>query len=312
LVAWARHDPAAALAALTEAEIEAGRWIDLQLVSTLAQRDPEAAYDWVIARPASRNRQLLLSQTLTAMARTAPRDALARAQDLRGRERENAVASVLGQWAQSDHRAAARWIAGDDTLSDHERDSALRRVLRVWGGVDATAALNWLLAQPQAWHSAAASVIGALADGAPESAARVVERLADPDVRREGRGTLARSWSQQDPRAALRWVADVADTEERRELYAQVFHMWTQDDRDAAADSIRLLRSAKDRDAVRGEMIQSTIYEDVEFAEDLYLRINDADALHEAAMLLYHYWEDRDPRRARRYQRAAGLEEEDG
>ncbi len=312
MMLWSQLDPPAALAAWTERDIPLNEWVDQHLVGNLAQHDPYAAFDWVLAQPTSSRRQYLLRSALSEMAKVAPRDALDRAQELRSNEREQSIDAVLSEWARSDHRAAARWIAGADTLSQAELRSALHSVLHVWGEADAPAALNWLLAQPQSWHEAASSVISALADDAPERAARLVERLSDPEVRSSARSTLVSHWADSDPRAAVRWVGAVADAEERRGLYADVFRAWAREDRDAAAQSIRLLRAGKDRDAVRCDLVQTVVYEDVDFAEELYLRINDADELRQAAASLYHYWEDRDPQRARRYQRAAGLDDERG
>lgn len=53
------------------------------------------------------------------------------------------------------------------------------------------------------------------------------------------------------------------------------------------------------------------MHDDVDFAEDLYLRINDAEQLQQAAAMLYSYWEGNDSRRARRYARAAGIEDQE-
>lgn len=312
LQAWAAKDARAALAAVAEREIPMSAWLERTLVAQFARQDPARAFEWVIAQPASSRRSHLLRSAVVEMAKTRPRDALDRALGLRGREREQSLHAAIAEWARREERAAAGWVAGNDALSTAERLAALRPVLHVWGDRDAPAALAWLLAQPPQWHPAAVSIISAAAAGAPEHAARLVERLSDRSVRRQARGALARAWAVKEPRAAVRWVADVTDAAERRDLYSRVFSTWAHEDREAAADAIRLLRSAKDRDAMRRQLIQVTTYEDVEFAEGLYLRINDADELRQAAALLYHYWQSRDSKRADRYLRAAGFDDRAG
>ncbi len=309
---WSEQDPRAAMEALAARGVPAFFSVAQQVVATWAERDASAAFDWLMAQPRARHRETLVVRVLEEMAWRAPEDALTRAQSLRGREREQGIAEVLGAWAKRDHRAAADWIGGNDRLTRDERLAALWRVLRVWADVDADAALDWLLAQPQGWHDAVTTVIDEVADDSPSRAAGIVERLPDPVDRSSARFALVRNWADQDPASALRWVADLADVAERRTLYSLVFEIWAYHDRESAAESISLLRPGKDRDMARRELIETAVDSDADFAEDLYLRINDAEELRGAAMLLHHHWRDRDPRRARRYRDAAGLGEEHG
>ncbi len=308
---WGEKDPGAALEAWTQRRPQGFQWLDAWLVMRWADRDAAAAFEWAAAQPPSSSRPHLLNTTLRKLAETDPRGALARAEELRGSERERAIAAALSEWAQRDHRAAASWVAGNDALAVGARRSALASVLRVWGAKDARAALNWLLAQPESWHEAATSIIDALAVEYPDRAARLVELLPDPEVRAEARRSLAFAWANEEPEAALRWASEVEDVEERLALHSAIVRRWAFHDRQAAASGVRLLRPGKERDSARNALIVATLHEDVEFAEDVYLRINDEDFLREAAALLYHYWEGVDSKRARRYARAADFEDEE-
>ncbi len=107
----------------------------------------------------------------------------------------------------------------------------------------------------------------------------------------------------------MRWIADLTDADRRRELYQSVFLVWSRHDRDAAAASVRLVRSARSRDAVRRALIERYVHEDVDFAEDLYLRMSDAEQLRRAAVSLHRHWNGRDSMRALRYARAARRDE---
>lgn len=241
--AWGNKDPRAALQAWTQRRPQGFQWLDAWLVMRWADRDAAAAFEWAATQPSSSNRPHLLNTTLSKLAETDPRGALARAQELRGREQERAIRAVLSEWAQSDHRAAANWVASNDALAVGARRSALASVLRVWGAKDARAALNWLLAQPESWHEAAASIIDALAAEYPDRAARLVELLPDPKVRTEARNSLAFAWANEEPQAALRWASEVEDDEERLALHSAIITRWAIHDREAAASGIRLLRS---------------------------------------------------------------------
>ncbi len=199
VTAWGRQDPPAALAALSGIDIGRAAWVGRQAVNRLADQDPFAAFDWVMAQPRSMDRRVMLGVPLRRMAEVAPRAALARVLELRGVERQEGIGYVLAEWARSKPHEAATWVAGDDALPDYDRLPALHSVLRVWGKADAAAAVSWLLSQPDTLHGAASSAIGAFAQESPERAARLVGRLADPDASRRAQSALTTAWAAQDP-----------------------------------------------------------------------------------------------------------------
>ncbi|MCY4014100.1 MAG: hypothetical protein OXG82_15460 [Gammaproteobacteria bacterium] len=331
---WAEQDPRAALAALDELDelgdrAAKGLW-RLQLTHGWARQDPRAAAYWVVTQPPTADRARMLDEPLRRLAATAPRDAILLANRLRGRERREALSTVLRAWAGRDVRGAANWVATSRSLDASQRDQQLGVVLQTWARDDTLAAvawveangsspgavatvarhyanrdpreaLDWVLSQPRRVQRRAISAVAqAWARDAPREAARAVARIRADDIRTSGQDAVASAWGEADPDQALRWVAGLPDAEQRERLSTHVLTRWTQFDAKGAVAHVRRMRNVDERDAMALTLIMTLLHLDTDLAEELYGTLTHPELRENAAARLYRYWQDRDPGRARR------------
>jgi hypothetical protein len=108
----ARTDPAGAIevAQIFQAGTRDGSLE--HLVQIWTEQDPRAAVDWITARPAGPQRDVLLARVAFVRAQQAPAEAANLALDYLGAGpvRDDAIAAVARAWAVQDPAAAAAWV----------------------------------------------------------------------------------------------------------------------------------------------------------------------------------------------------------
>jgi hypothetical protein len=124
-----------------------------------------------------------------------------------GRPQEDAVVSVIQQWAQQAPEAAAAWIQEFPTGA--LRETALEELVKLWAGTDSTRAGEWInqLAGPDR-DLAISTYATKIAPQFPDAALVWAGSIQD-DVRREREITkLVELWLASDASAARKWIAE--------------------------------------------------------------------------------------------------------
>ena len=240
--AWARSDPASALAALADIEDRAvARTIAAALVPALGGDDH--ALREVAASVPFGVESSVWADALTARAGTAPASAFREAVALTDlAARSQALEGIAQRWALLDARAA---IAATDEISDpFVRQPFLANIARAWARSDPDAGLAYLkslgpnarpdvlmpmglqvaqmrpreilelvnsLGTPAA-NSLRMTAIQSLANQDPTLALREADALPTGGQREGVLGMIARSYGARDPDAALEWARTSGDS----------------------------------------------------------------------------------------------------
>ena len=327
-LAWGRQDAQAALAGLEELP-ELGNpqgcivngWPVYRVVEGWAQADPHAAFAWAAAN----GETAFLSPPLQAIAQSNVAEALGLAEQMEGDPRRRAVATVLHVWAEDDPYTAAAWLADADP---EDAARAFFAVARAWAGASPGQALDWLHTLPAHLQREATSpVIDVAAQASPVAATGLLDRIHDPELRAQATQTLVARWARSAPGDAQRWIAHAVEDEARRALYVRLFASWAERDREDAANELREIANPQHRDAATFAILYTTARDlglavrraeregqpaaglggDIDFSEELYGRIRDAEVQQEAAKLLHETLDDVAPERAERYRVLAGV-----
>lgn len=326
--AWGRKDAQAALAGLEELPELGIRDTCLahtqpvyRVVEGWTQADPRAVFAWAAAN----DKSAFLDVALWAIAESDVAEALGLAEQLTDRLRRDAFAAVLHVWAQSDPHAAAAWL---EDAAPEDAAGAFFLVARAWASVSPVQAFDWAHTLPAHLQiDALRTVIGSATQTSPDTAAELVAHIHDPKRRSEATETLVARWSVSAPRDARLWIAHAVDDEARGQLYVNLFASWAERDRESAANELREIANPQHRDAATLAILHTTAHDlrvsaemarregqppetiggDMDFAEELYSGILDAEIQHEAAKLLYDTFDDVAPERAERYRVLAGV-----
>lgn len=296
---WAISDPAMAAQQIESlGERSVSRQTLQSLMDSWAKSDPHAALAWGKSRDGLFN---LLTGPLQGVARSEPMTALKLAGDLPVAQRQNGFWTVLRTWAQSDPRAAAAWI---DQSNAELGEFAVASVVYQLARVHFDEAWEWLERQKEPQRRRGILELISRATTLNE-ATDILERVDDRTLR-EATREFTRAWVMKDPEGATQWVV------RSQENILPFFYDWTLLDPKAAAARARRLDRQSDRDwasaAVIGAATDLAASGMSDFiAESSYKDIRDAKAKRFAARSLHRYWAKKDPDRAEKYLRDAGL-----
>ena len=306
--AWAAVDAPAAMAALAGLEgPSAPPGAQYDIIHNWAEADPMAAFEWARAQKQTLENMNLAIIPLQVLARSAPEQALALAEELGEPRLAQALDAITGAWATTDPEAAAAWVAA----AGPEVQQAAVTVAYAYAQASPSQAIKWAERLPaETRRLALPSVVQAIALESPDEASDFVATIRDQTMRTAASSALVTAWAQTEPEDANRWIARNATAEERPRLLAQVFGMWGHVDRDGAASALRRMRRQEDRDHATLALIITAAYEDPDFAEDLYRGIRAEGTKREAAQMLFSQFSQDDPERAKRYQEVAGIDGE--
>lgn len=251
--AWAKSDPHAALAFVSNLSSSQGAAFAGGVIKQWAGKDTTAVASFVGSLSDSARRAQLAIPLVEAWAKTDPEKALTWTQDtLRGEARATALGGIVGSLAAQDVGRAAELVAGLD--AGGSKNKAIVSLVEPWlakaGG--ATVA-DWLLKLPEAdareagferlgfqwlWNKGGGSEAAALATGpqrdlVPLNFTMIVagnEARRDPEAAMKWAGDLPAAhipvarerilgeWLQSRPDAAAQWVLAQPAGEVRREL----------------------------------------------------------------------------------------------
>jgi hypothetical protein len=184
------------------------------LVSSWAQRDPEAALDW-------------------ALQNSAQLDA-------------SALGAAAQSLAQQDPLKAIEYV---DRIPERHRTAWITQTASAYGRFDPAAALTWVSRfQGQPVHDMALrEIISGVAQADPVMAAQVLSQ-ASPDVQSGSAMQVASQWARQDPRAAAEWANGLNDAQAQRSAMTSAVGSWAGNDAAAAKRWTLELRPGEARD----------------------------------------------------------------
>lgn len=112
-LAISERDPAAAISVWEAVDFAEDNHVLENLVQNWARHEPAAAEKWVLARPPSAQRDQAIARVAYILAQTKPVDAatLIIRELPEGSAQNEAVISILHQWAERDPAGATAWVA---------------------------------------------------------------------------------------------------------------------------------------------------------------------------------------------------------
>lgn len=211
---WAGRDPEAAAAHFTQGELGGGLASDesresaATLARAWARRDPAQALAWVKTLP-EEARGSAVDAVISSMAASDPRQALQAALGLgQSYEQAEALRPLAQEWARQNPEAASAWVT---TLEDPASQSqAAQGLVTAWMTQDAQAASVWVAGLPAGRTrdvAVAAMVQAQAARQDPGSAARWAATIQDEVLRQQVLPQLVQRWQVHDPAAAQAWLA---------------------------------------------------------------------------------------------------------
>lgn len=307
LHAWSRADPVAALDALGGMDnAHLRKTVGASIVRSWAENDPQAAFEWVRAQEPSSARSMMLATTLVHLGASDPARALTLADELDGVARWRAIEGVLDTWGGEDPLAAVAWL----DASGVKTADAVGVVASRYAEADPEGAFEWLMDQSvEAQRHALPSVVRQMAAESPDSALRLVDRIADSSAKRAAGIELMSTWVEADPQAAVRAIARMDDSV-GQPLYAFAFQMWSSFDPESATAFLDRIPFSHRDGAIHG-MVKQAAFTDPDLAEQLFDRVQGDEARRDVARTLFNRLRAVDPEQAERYRelsRPVGLQ----
>ena len=202
-----------------------GRAQSLQMLTQVwAQRQPQDATRWLLARGAAAPRSAL-GQAAIQLARVDPAAAIAYIDNVSPDLRATWISAVAEGYAQNDARSAASWIA--QHRGEPGYDAALTAIAARTAQSDPAAAARLF-----------DSINAAEAPDAPQTAGRITAELA-----------------RRDHRAAASWAAAVADENARTTAVGTAAAQWATRDAPGARGWVLGLPTGKPRDAAVTQLL---------------------------------------------------------
>ncbi|MCY4058887.1 MAG: hypothetical protein OXG44_12875, partial [Gammaproteobacteria bacterium] len=272
--------------------------LSLRTAWTWGNYDPQAAYDWAVAQASSQMQGELIHPVMSTIARSAPEDAISLASRLDDAlQRAAAFRSVFATWAQSDVRAAARWIEA----SPQPPSDVAYQLIPAYAKVDPEEAFDWLMSLDASQHRHVDRLITETAKGSPDRARQLLDRIPGGPAKERAAGQLVTTWISVDPQAAVGVIPRLG-VDETDALYKNAFRTWCESDPDVATAFLGRVPMASRDSAIMGVIDHALSRgNDVALAERMYNRLTSNDMRREAAATLHSRLRAVDPARAKRY-----------
>jgi hypothetical protein len=176
-------------------------------VSTWARYEPQEALTWVRALPEGAGKTNALSNVISNLAATDPKQAASLVSGLPAAAQDNVAAQIAHHWANQDATAAAQWAAA---LPEGEsRTNAFRSIAQSWADQDLIKAAQWLerLPEGKARDGAVSSFAQKVTDADPEGAAAWASTIGETNARNSELERVYRVWTRRDAAAAKSWLS---------------------------------------------------------------------------------------------------------
>ena len=198
------------------------------IVNATMNRDAQASrtlLERVLALPNDADRPFMLQATFGAWNAAAPAESM----EWLLANLDAVPADVVTQTASNQAWAdPARAAAVADRLPDSSRAAWLSGVAGAYGNKDPRGAFEWLERQrgrPE-YDDVAFAVLQSAAQHDPASAARVLDSISRPELRRGGIMAIAQNYASMDPAAAATWVEGQSDLDTRQMGIGIVAGIW--------------------------------------------------------------------------------------
>lgn len=301
---WAANDPNAAMRATdTIPSASLRRAIQGQIAVGWVTQEPDAALDWVLRQKRSPQSNHLIKQVFQGVASLDPLAAQQRANQLTGRQRDQAILGVVGSLAVADPQAATQWL--EELGAPEMRMQAIQSIAMTISQASGAKADEWLATLAPNETQMAEAILSAMTGHIdPKQAARRVENMDDSRRRKQAAQSLVNNWAQQDVDATADWIQTLP-SDERSTLYKSLTEHWGQWDPDEARRFVERLPNIGDRDhAHLGLLGAAPSFDD---AQSIYNEISDEDLKKQAAIQLYYKFGQSHPEEAEIYRRGAGI-----
>jgi hypothetical protein len=288
-----------------------------QVLSHFAEHDPELAVDLALkCESEGWERNSALQTAFGALAARDHELAIARLENLKGKELASAVGQIANRWSAEEPEAALAWLAEkpasertDPNSGRYGSDDALLIAYSQWADSAPDTARAWADALPpgetrDAVQSQRARMLSA--KGEVAEATRILSQLgssADP----RAVSTIASAWAQRDPAAAAEWAINQPTGTQQERAIAAVVGTWANDDPQSAAAWLEQFPAgtARDRSVVAflGRSTSWTLPRETQIAQfdQWFDRIDDPSERSQAALRSYYTRRGTDPQGARQW-----------
>ena len=308
---WVRQDPDAAIRAIESLQDRNEREQLLQhALQTWVQKEPQKAVDWILERPPSYSRTQLLAGALNSIVRKQPATAMALMDRLSRAEKDQLLPQFLWTLGAADPQSALDWAEKLEDGPVHRH--TLQMIASIFAQRNPDEAIRWA-ATLSGEHAelVMSQVIQEIAQSDPERASRMISQLSDGPQRKSAIVSIAQFWAQWDPRAALAWASKQSSADTSPEMYSGIFGQWAIYDPDTAVSQLSFLLDTDDRNAAIGGILE-TAYLEPDVTDQVFQRLEGADAKRQAAEQIYYRLREDDPQAAERYRVQAGIGDENG
>jgi hypothetical protein len=276
----------------------------VSIVEEMAKHAPQAAMDLAANEPNLRSRELLRQAALRGWASTAPDAALAAAMKLPGVDNRSAIAAVL-QGAAGDPATVMRLgrqiTDGSDPVAIDYGNLAIAALaergrfedaLRFASGGNAANRARWLNEAFTGWARAE-----------PQQALAALDRVTDPELRREALQGVISGWAETDPASLADHALHETDGEIRTMELGQTLTNWAV--RDPAAASQWLSQRERDPNLDQGlatvAMLPTLVSQRPDVATEWAEAISDPNQRQSALRAIGEEWRRRSPAALEQY-----------
>jgi hypothetical protein len=299
LAGVAERDPDLAL----QLALDAGRPMQelaiSTVINTIAARDPQLAMRSLEKMPAGQNRSQVAAQIASRWAQSDPAAAIAWLGSLGDRNARQIGFTQMGaELAQSNIETAIRLT---DQIPADSRAMWIANVASGYAQYDVEAAVQWMKKNQSApgYRQALPNFLWTLAQQDPDAAFSFATQAGDDDRERDQAiASVVQAVAQQTPATAAKWIAHISDENIRRAAVTQVVGQWAAYDLPGARKWASSLDTGLLRDAALTSLIaySSSSLEDV---EPLIMQIQSGEARMEAVMQAALRLSSEDPEAAR-------------
>ncbi len=152
--------------------------------------------------------------------------------------REQAMASLVRQYATDDPAKAAAWLSTQNGTANNP--SSIGAVAREWAAKDPAAAVQWMdgLAEGPAKNEAWEDALRSWSKKDPLASSTYLSKMPVGPARDSAVSSLSRSIAREDPDAAIQWANTIQDPAARETALVRSIQLWSTRDQAAAAQWI--------------------------------------------------------------------------
>lgn len=252
---WAEVDPTAAMANANSMGM-AGMFVRPTILQSWASVDPENAAKYFADNPREfammggmggpGGGQSGAAVIASEWAKQDPQSALAWASALNGRDKTQAMTSVIREVAMTDPKKAAELAA---TMDPAERGDAYASIAQRWGAGNFAEGESWVRSLPADQQAAAmSSLISGLSQDNPQLALSKIEAMTEGDEKNRAMRTTLENLAKLDPAAAIAALSK-QDAQLQEQTIDDIIPTWAAKDNAAVVTYINGLAAGDVRDS---------------------------------------------------------------